>query len=125
MTGVPNSTTAPLLEARGLSKHYGPVIALESVDFRVEPGITGLLGPNGAGKSTAIKLFLGLLRPTAGAAEIMGQRPYESVEARARLGYSRSTTACPPASRHPNSSTTWLRSADCPPPTPAPAPPTF
>ena len=97
MTSVPSSTTAPLLEARGLSKHYGPVIALESVDFRVEPGITGLLGPNGAGKSTAIKLFLGLLRPTAGAAEIMGQRPYESVEARARLGYMPEHDCLPPS----------------------------
>ena len=76
-----------LLEARGLTKHYGSTIALDSVDFQVHAGITGLLGPNGAGKSTAIKLFLGLLKPTAGAAEVMGQSPYESVQARARLGY--------------------------------------
>ena len=78
---------AQLLEARGLTKHYGPTIALESVSFSVHEGITGLLGPNGAGKSTAIKLFLGLLRPTAGSAEVLGQKPYESVEVRARLGY--------------------------------------
>ncbi len=77
----------PLLEAKGLTKHYGAVIALESVDFQVLEGITGLLGPNGAGKSTAIKLFLGLLRPTAGSAEVMGEKPYQSVETRARLGY--------------------------------------
>ena len=78
---------SPLLEARGLTKRYGLTLALENVDIRVDEGITGLLGPNGAGKSTAIKLFLGLLRPTAGSAEFMGQRPYESVEARGRLGY--------------------------------------
>ena len=77
----------PLLEAKGLTKHYGPIVALESVDFQVDGGITGLLGPNGAGKSTAIKLFLGLLRPTEGTAEVMGRRTYEAVEARARLGY--------------------------------------
>ena len=76
-----------LLEAKALTKHYGNTIALESVDFEVQNGITGLLGPNGAGKSTAIKLFLGLLKPTAGSAEVMGQKPYESVEIRARLGY--------------------------------------
>ena len=76
-----------LLEARGLTKHYGATIALESVDFEVREGITGLLGPNGAGKSTAIKLFLGLLRPTAGSAEVMGERPYDSAEIRSRLGY--------------------------------------
>ena len=76
-----------LLEARELTKHYGNTIALESVDFEVRDGITGLLGPNGAGKSTAIKLFLGLLKPTAGSAEVMGEKPYESVEIRSRLGY--------------------------------------
>ncbi len=76
-----------LLEARGLTKRYGSIIALDSVDFEVQDGITGLLGPNGAGKSTAIKLFLGLLEPTAGSAEVMGEKPYESVEIRARLGY--------------------------------------
>ena len=77
----------PLLEAKGLTKHYGSTIALESVNFQVEEGITGLLGPNGAGKSTAIKLFLGLLKPTSGSAEVLGQKPYESVESRAPLGY--------------------------------------
>ena len=64
----------PPLEAKALTKRYGPIIALESVDFKVDEGITGLLGPNGAGKSTAIKLFLGLLKPTSGSAEVMGQK---------------------------------------------------
>ena len=52
-----------ILEAKGLIKQYGAIVALDSVDFQVHKGITGLLGPNGAGKSTAIKLFLGLLKP--------------------------------------------------------------
>ncbi len=77
----------PLFEAKALSKHYGSVIALDRVDFQIDEGITGLLGPNGAGKSTAIKLFLGLMAPTSGSAELMGEKPYESVESRARLGY--------------------------------------
>ena len=76
-----------LLEAKSVTKNYGAIVALESVDFQIGEGITGLLGPNGAGKSTAIKLFLGLLRPTSGSAEVMGERPYESVQVRARLGY--------------------------------------
>ena len=76
-----------LLEAQALTKHYGVNIALDSVDFSVLPGITGLLGPNGAGKSTAIKLFLGLTRPTSGSAEVMGVKPYDSLEIRGRLGY--------------------------------------
>ena len=77
----------PLIEAFNLTKTYGSTIALESVSFEVHEGVTGLLGPNGAGKSTAIKLFLGLIRPTAGSAEVLGMRPYENVESRARLGY--------------------------------------
>ena len=91
MTGVRQGgysiRMAALLSARGLTKHYGATIALESVDFDVFEGITGLLGPNGAGKSTAIKLFLGLLKPTAGSAEVLGERPYDSIEVRGRLGY--------------------------------------
>ena len=73
----------PLIEAFDLTKTYGSTIALESVSFEVHEGVTGLLGPNGAGKSTAIKLFLGLIRPTAGSAEVLGMRPYENVESRA------------------------------------------
>ena len=77
----------PLIEAQSLTKHYGKTIALHEVDMQVSDGITGLLGPNGAGKSTAMKLFLGLLKPTAGAATVLGERPYENVVVRSRLGY--------------------------------------
>ena len=76
-----------LLEARDLTKSYGDTLALARVSFTISSGVTGLLGPNGAGKSTAIKLFLGLLRPSEGSAEVLGERPYENVEVRARLGY--------------------------------------
>ena len=85
----------PLIEAHDLSKHYGKTVALDAVSFEVHEGVTGLLGPNGAGKSTAIKLFLGLIRPTSGSAEVMGQRPYESVEGRSRLGYMPETETVP------------------------------
>ncbi len=87
----------PLLEARDLTKHYGSTIALESVTFQMDEGITGLLGPNGAGKSTAIKLFLGLVKPTRGDAEVMGEQPYRSVEIRARIGYMPEYNCLPPA----------------------------
>ena len=76
-----------LLEAQQLTKHYGTTIALESASFEVHEGVTGLLGPNGAGKSTAIKLFLGLIRPTSGSARVLGEEPYKTIEGRARLGY--------------------------------------
>ena len=85
------------LEARSLTKRYGSILALDSVDFEVGEGITGLLGPNGAGKSTAIKLSLGLIRPTSGSAEVMGRRPYDSPGVRERLGYMPEHDCLPPA----------------------------
>lgn len=78
---------AALLQAQNLTKRYGDITALDRVSFTVDQGITGLLGPNGAGKSTVIKLFLGLLTPTDGAAEVMGEKPYETIEIRSKLGY--------------------------------------
>ena len=74
-----------LISARGLTRHYGNVVALDSADFTVGPGVTGLLGENGAGKSTAIKIFL---EPTSGRAEVLGSDPRRDVEIRGRLGYS-------------------------------------
>lgn len=85
-----------LLRARGLTKHYGRVVALDGVDFEIREGITGLLGSNGAGKSTAIKLFFGLLQPTSGAAEVLGQDSSTSVDVRARLGYMPEHECLPP-----------------------------
>ena len=63
----------PAVRAVGLSKRYGPVVALDGLDLVVPPGeVFGFLGPNGAGKSTTIRLLLGLARPTAGRAEVFG-----------------------------------------------------
>lgn len=78
---------AVLLKASGLSKRYGPTVALDAVDFDVHEGITGLLGANGAGKSTALRLFLGLLTPDAGTAEFVGAGTRDRVLARQRIGY--------------------------------------
>ncbi len=72
------------------------MIALDGVNLNIGKGVTGLLGPNGAGKSTAIKLFLGLIKPTSGSAQVLGARPYESVEIRARLGYMPEHDCLPP-----------------------------
>ena len=56
-----------------LTKHFGPVPALDGMDLEVRRGETfGFLGPNGAGKSTTVRLLLNLIRPTRGSAEIMG-----------------------------------------------------
>jgi ABC-2 type transport system ATP-binding protein len=76
-----------LLRARGLTKQYGKVVALDGVDAEIGSGVTGLLGPNGAGKSTLIRIFLGLLAPTAGTAEALGETAARNLSVRARLGY--------------------------------------
>ena len=61
------------IRADGLSKSFGATEALRSLDLEVGRGeVLGYLGPNGAGKTTTIRLSLGLLRPTAGRAEIFG-----------------------------------------------------
>ena len=80
-------STEALLRAKDLTKHYKDVVALDGVSFGISEGITGLLGENGAGKSTAIKIFLGLVRPTSGSAIVLGQSASESIGVRARLGY--------------------------------------
>src|ERR1035441_2047708 len=65
----------PIIEARGLVKHYRSTLAVDNLSFDVRPGtVTGFLGPNGAGKSTTMRMMLGLDRPDAGAAMINGQR---------------------------------------------------
>ena len=76
-----------LLRARELTKTYGSLRALDRVSFEIDEGITGLLGPNGAGKSTSLKLFLGLIEPDGGSAEVLGEDPRRSPEYRTRVGY--------------------------------------
>jgi ABC-type transporter Mla maintaining outer membrane lipid asymmetry ATPase subunit MlaF len=64
---------APIIEAEGLLKHYGDVVALDGLDLAVDEGrILGLLGPNGAGKTTAVSILTTLLIPDAGTARVAG-----------------------------------------------------
>lgn len=79
----------PVIDIRGLSKSFGGVHALSGLDLKVQDhSIFGFLGPNGAGKSTAIKLMLGLLRPTAGQAFVFGlDAAKDNLEIRKRVGY--------------------------------------
>src|SRR5574340_731546 len=76
------------IQAAGLTKHFGQVVAVDHVDLAVREGeFFGFLGPNGAGKSTTIRMLCGLLRPTGGAIHIAGydlQR--EPLEVKRRLG---------------------------------------
>jgi ABC-2 type transport system ATP-binding protein len=67
-----------MLAVRGLTKRYGPQLAVDGLTFEVRPGVvTGFLGPNGSGKSTTMRLILGLDRPDAGQARIGGRRYHD------------------------------------------------
>jgi ABC-2 type transport system ATP-binding protein len=77
-----------VIEVEGLSKRYGSVQALRSVDVTVERGCTGLVGSNGAGKSTLLRLLLGLIAPDQGRASVLGHDvASDPLGVRARVGY--------------------------------------
>ena len=70
------SDDAQPIEARGLVKRYGEIVAVDHVDLTVERGdVFGYLGPNGAGKTTSLRMLLGLIRPTEGSARLFGRDP--------------------------------------------------
>jgi ABC-2 type transport system ATP-binding protein len=76
-----------IVDTHGLAKRYGRTDALIDLTLRVEPGeVFGFLGPNGAGKTTAVKLLLGLARPTGGAGTLLGA-PLGDRAARRHVGY--------------------------------------
>lgn len=62
-----------MIEVEQLTRRYGRFTAVDSLDFRVEPGqVVGLLGPNGAGKSTVMRMISGFIAPSAGTARVCG-----------------------------------------------------
>ena len=79
--------TSPAVETVGLRKVYGSQVAVEDLTLTVPRGeVFGYLGPNGAGKTTSVKMLLGLARPTAGQARLLG-RALGDVEAKRRIGF--------------------------------------
>lgn len=88
----------PLVKIQDLVKEYASVRAVDHVSFTIQAGeIVGLLGPNGAGKTTTINMILGILEPTAGKIEILGQdaRRFHSVVS-GRLNFSAVYAEVPP-----------------------------
>jgi len=77
------------IRARGLTRRFGDLVAVDHVDLAVpRKQVYGFLGPNGSGKSTTIRMLCGLLTPTAGEIEVLGLRIPEQAEAlRLRIGY--------------------------------------
>jgi ABC-2 type transport system ATP-binding protein len=65
-----------VVETRGLTKRYEQAVAVDNLDIRVRRGeVYGFLGPNGAGKTTTLRMLLGLVRPSAGSATVLGAAP--------------------------------------------------
>jgi ABC-2 type transport system ATP-binding protein len=65
----------PRVVAQGVSKWFGPLVAVSDVSFDIGPGVTALLGPNGAGKSTLLRMLCGLAHPSRGAVRVLGRDP--------------------------------------------------
>src|ERR671935_880922 len=78
--------TELVVDARGLGKRYGAIVAVDGVDMRVERGeVYGFLGPNGAGKTTTLRMLAGVIRPTSGTATVAGSSP-GTPESLSRIG---------------------------------------
>jgi ABC-2 type transport system ATP-binding protein len=79
----------PMIEVRNLSKHFGPIVAVDDISLSVKRGeVLGFLGPNGAGKSTTMKMITGFLAPSAGTAVICGADiGVDPIAAKRRIGY--------------------------------------
>ena len=87
MTAAPSADS--VIRTHGLTKVFGAVRAVDSVDLQVARGsVYGFLGPNGSGKSTTIRMLCGLLTPTSGDIDVLGLRIPQQAEAlRRRIGY--------------------------------------
>lgn len=83
-----DAASGPALALAGLSKRFGPTVAVNGLDLTVPRGsFFGVVGPNGAGKTTALSMAVGLLRPDAGTARVLGVDVWaDPVRAKARVG---------------------------------------
>lgn len=84
-----------IIRAEHLTKHFGHVIALDSLDLEIEEGVTLIMGPNGGGKSTFLNLCAGTYRPTAGTIRVFGGDPWANEKVRVKLGVSFDPPALP------------------------------
>lgn len=82
-------SSEPAIDARGLRKSFGPIVACDGIDLRVQHGeILGLVGPDGAGKTTTFRLLCGIVQPDSGNARVAGEEVTRDPEAvKARIGY--------------------------------------
>ncbi|ASJ10550.1 ABC transporter [Thermococcus sp. P6] len=84
-----------MITARKLTKRFGKLVALNSVDLEIGDGLTLILGPNGGGKSTFLNLCAGLYRPSEGEIKVFGENPWSNDRLRRRMGFSFDPPALP------------------------------
>ncbi|ASJ11363.1 ABC transporter [Thermococcus sp. P6] len=85
-----------MVKARNLTKRFGSVVALDSIDLEIPGGLTVIVGPNGGGKSTFLKIATGAYRASAGTIEVLGRDPWRDEEIKKLLGVSFDPPALPP-----------------------------
>lgn len=105
----------PVIRARGLTKRFGNLVAVNELDLRVSRGeVYGFLGPNGSGKSTTIRMLCGLLLPTGGDIEVLGYRiPRDAEALKRRIGSLPKNSPCTRTSRLARTSCSWPPSMTC------------
>jgi len=86
LTDAYSASGPPMVEAFGVTKAFGDVIAVSDVSFRIGSGITAILGPNGAGKSTLFRILCGLTPPSRGRVEVLGRDARRDRDVRGRIG---------------------------------------
>ncbi len=98
---VPTSLHTPAIALSSLTKHFGSVKAVISLDLDVNPGeIVGLVGPNGAGKTTTMRMLTGIIQPTSGEAKINGfEIQKKPIQAKSAIGYIPERPTCYPSLR--------------------------
>jgi ABC-2 type transport system ATP-binding protein len=99
MSAVSTARGLPI-EISGLTKHFGSIVAVDHLEFTVEPGrVTGFLGPNGSGKTTTLRMLLGLVNPNEGQATIGGKFYRDLPNPTATVGAVLEATSFHPARR--------------------------
>ncbi|NJE04067.1 ABC transporter ATP-binding protein [Thermococcus sp. MV11] len=84
-----------MITAKNLTKRFGRLVALDSINLEIDGGLTLILGPNGGGKSTFLNLCAGLYRPSKGEIRVLGEKPWSNDGLRKRIGVSFDPPALP------------------------------